>query len=126
MPESSVFRKVLLASFAVAGIIGGGGLLLKGQSLSEIVAASPVAESICTFFGPNHAKYAVNEAVGHPGVAGTRPVSANAARLAALTTTVSHDLPMSTGGATAQGMPGIPGGTRTGGATAEGQLGMID
>jgi len=47
-------------------------------------------------------------------MAGKRVPSANATRLAAMTSVV------------AAGLPGVPGGTRTGGAAAAGQLGMID
>lgn len=103
---------------ALSTIIGGCGLLLRAQSLNDITPQSPVSDSICTFFGPQHAKYAVNEAVGDRN-AGTRPVSANAVRLAALTNKVAGALPMGS-------LPTLPGGGRTGGANSEGQLGMID
>lgn len=109
----SGFRKALFSAVALTGVVGGCGLLLKAQSLTDLSAASPVSDSICTFFGPNHAKYVLNEGLGIP-TGGKRPVSANAARLATLTKIV------------ADGLPGVPGGTRTGTATSTGQLGMID
>jgi len=95
-------------------------LLLKAQSLNDLTSASSVSESICTFFGAQHAKYAVNEAVTDPSTGRVRYVSPNAAHLAALTSKVTNSLPKP------EGLPGLPGGTRTGGASSEGQLGMID
>ncbi len=98
-------------------IAGGAGLLLKAQTPDESTNPEPTfAESICTFFGPDHAKYALNEGMGNPRVARmpARPASPHATQLAAMTTIVAN------------AMPGVPGGTRTGGAMSEGQLGMID
>jgi len=116
-----IVRKAFLPAVAGAAIIGGCGLLLRAQSVTDLAAQSPVSESICTFFGPQHAKYVVNEGVRSPnGPMKPELISANAARLANLTSRVASALPV------AQGMPVVPGGGRTGGATAAGSLGMID
>ena len=118
MLRKSVFRKVFLPAVALSGIAGGCGLLLRAQSLNDLSPQMSVSESICTFFGVDREKFAVDPNGKH--------VSANAARLASMTSTVARSLPMVAGSATANALPGIPGGTRTGGAGAESQLGMID
>jgi hypothetical protein len=102
------FRKPFVYACAAAGAVVAGGFLLSAQSLDELTPQSSFTESICTFFGKNHADFPINSGDGK------RPMSANALRLAAMTRTV------------AEAMPGIPGGTRTGGATATSQLGLID
>ncbi|HVY93555.1 MAG TPA: DUF1549 domain-containing protein [Bryobacteraceae bacterium] len=113
MLRKSVFRKAILPGVAIMGIAGFG-LLLRAQSLGNTDAGSSVSESICTFFGPDRAKYEVNEAVRDPSMRRVLHRSANATHLAALTAAVAND------------MPGVPGGTRTGSAISAGQLGMID
>ncbi len=108
-------RNLLLTATAVTVVAGSCGLLLKAQNLEELNPQSSFAEAICTFFGPDHAKYALNEGVGNErGPKRQALASPNATRLAAMTSIVAN------------AMPGVPGGTRTGGAMAEGQLGMID
>lgn len=91
--------------------------MLRAQSLTDLTPDLSVSESICTFFGPDHAKYAVNDLVNSVNGSKLRwhaPMSPNATRLAAMTTVVANS------------MPAVPGGTRTGGATSEGELGLID
>ncbi|HVW09138.1 MAG TPA: DUF1549 domain-containing protein [Bryobacteraceae bacterium] len=113
MLRKSVFRKAILPAAAVVGIAGFG-LLLRAQSSGSADQELSVVDSICTFFGADHAKFEVNEAVLDPSMRRLPHRSPNAVHLAALTAAVASD------------MPGVPGGTRTGGAISEGQLGMID
>ena len=89
-------------------------MFLRAQSLNDLTPQSPVSDSVCTFFGPQHADFAVNEGMATSGASMAVRAGSHAAKLAALTTSVAN------------GLPTLPGGTRTGGAGAEGQLGMID
>jgi len=111
--RTSVFRKATLPVIAAAGIAGFG-LLLRAQSLADLDPAPTVSEAICTFFGPDHARFEINEAVRDLSLRRTPHRSVHAIQLAAMTATVANE------------MPGIPGGTRTGSAISEGQLGLID
>jgi hypothetical protein len=111
--RKSVFRKAVLPALAGVGIAGFG-LLLRAQSVAAVDPEPPIPEAMCTFFGPDHARFEINEAVRDPSVRRVPHRSLHASRLAEMTASVAN------------AMPGVPGGTRTGAAISEGQLGLID
>ena len=113
MFRKSVFRKAILPAVAAAGIAGFG-LLLRAQSVADADPESSVSDAICTFFGADHGKFEINEAVRDFSLRRIPRRSAHATRLAAMTAAAVNQ------------MPGVPGGTRTGAAISEGQLGLID
>ena len=115
MPVGLRIRKAFMPLLAAASVIGVCGLLLRAQTLDDLVPQIPVSDPICTFFGAQQAQFFVNNAIANPnGVRTPLRTSRSAARLSALTSQVTALLPP------------VPGGTRTGTATATGQLGMID
>lgn len=110
------YRKIVWAAVAAGSFAASAGFLLRAQGLGDLTPPSPVSDSICTFFGPQHGYFSVNESIVDPttGKESMRSVSSHAFQLSQLTDLVSNSLPP------------VPGGTRTGTAAATGQLGLID
>ncbi len=109
----------ILAAFACMAVAGGGAMLLRAQTLSDLVPQSPVSDPTCPFFG-NDAQGTLAQQAATGQTASIRRFGpapravSSQAQLTALTNQVLAQLPPA------------PGGGRTGGSIDLSKAGLID